>query len=387
MITKKTIPKSLFLLLFSVFLFSTAIGIDIVTFPALLLKNGANPFQIGLSSNAEVLASILTSLFLTKLVEKLGFFKSFTTATLSYCIAILIIFFCKNFYLWLAIVFLMGSCWFIATILRQSWINIIINDNQRGVIAGVYSMMISAGLAFGPVIVKILGAENYFSFLCSSALVLVSLIAINLAKPDSFNLKTGSEKISLKKFFKDNPLCFLGRFFIDAATYCLIIFTVVFAKRIGLSAEKGGLLLSAFMTSGFFDVLVGFLLKKYTPNRLINIGFLGSLGCFSIITLCLTLSLNSFEILLGLYFIFGMFVACAFVSVIALTNQTYQKESLIAANAALQAAGSSGSLVGVFIGGIFIQIFGATGFPISVILICLCYLTFFFIHEKISLKN
>ena len=390
MLTDTSSKKKLPLIFLSIFLFATAIGIDVVTFPTLLSAHGIEATKIGIASTFEVMASIIMSFLLAKIVARFGLFKSLFTNSIIYAAAIALIFFYRNFYLWLAIIFSMGACWFACTIMRQAWLNIVATDKKRGIINGIYSMIISAGLALGPVFVKFLGAENYISFLVSSLLVLASIVVLIPLKNSTLT-KIDSKKIPLKTFFKNNPRCFLGRFFLDLQCYCLMVFTVIFGKKIGLTPEQAGLLFTAYMASGFFDVFVGFLLKKNSAYKIINIGFLGCLICFTTVSVISLKSLsllaiqhheNLYKLLLLIYFLFGMSVACIYVAVMTLTNSDYQKENLIAANSTLQVIGSSGSLFGGLIGGISIQIFGASGFPIAIIFSCICYLTFFVIYEK-----
>lgn len=365
------------LLFFSIFLFATAVGIDIVTFPSILSKHGFSPFKIGIASGFEVIAAITMSFFLGKIISKFGLFRSLFFSSTSYAIAIAIIFFCKNFYLWIAVAFLMGTCWFAYNVLRQAWLNIIINEQQRGIVAGIYSAMISAGLAIGPVIVKFLGAENYSSFLASSFLVLLSFTILTPLKKMPAPQIT-SQKIPLAEFFKTNSRCFLGRFFLDLQCFCMLAFTVIYGKKIGLSAEDAGLLITAYMTSGFLDIFIGILIKKFNPYKLINLSFIGSLVCILIICLFH----ESYKLLLLTYFWFGTFGAVIYIASITITNNDYPKEKLIGANSTLQRIASSGSLCGTLLGGISIQIFGEAGFPIAIIFSCIGYLIFHVIYEK-----
>jgi predicted MFS family arabinose efflux permease len=237
--------------------------------------------------------------------------------------------------------------------------------------------MISAGLAIGPVIVKFLGAENYSSFLASSFLVLLSFTILTPLKKMPAPQIT-SQKIPLAEFFKTNSRCFLGRFFLDLQCFCMLAFTVIYGKKIGLSAEDAGLLITAYMTSGFLDIFIGILIKKFNPYKLINLSFIGSLVCILIICLFH----ESYKLLLLTYFWFGTFGAVIYIASITITNNDYPKEKLIGANSTLQRIASSGSLCGTLLGGISIQIFGEAGFPIAIIFSCISYLGFHIFYEK-----
>ncbi len=110
---------------------------------------------------------------------------------------------------------------------------------------------------------------------------------------------------------------------------------------------------------------------------MINIGFLGCIYIFLVITLYH----QSYLLLLILYFIFGLSIACIYVSVFKIANEDYPKEQLVAANSTFQIIGSIGSLSGSLFGGLFLDIFDANGFLIAMILSGVFYLTFLVTYE------
>ncbi len=376
MLTNFKFSKELNLLFLSILLFAVAIGINIVTFPTLLSENKISPFVIGVASTFEVIGCIFASFFLSRIVAKIGMIAALRISAFSYATSISLLYFYQNIFLWIVFIFFMGCCWFIYVISRQAWFNIILKDEQRGVATGIFSMTISLGLALGPVIVSFSGAHNYYSFLISAALVLLSFFSISFLKKSSPPEIT-SKIIPLKEFFKKNPRCFVSRFFLDFQTYSILTFTVIFGTRIGLSYEAAGLLITSYMASGFFDVWVGFILKKTSPYKMINIGFLGCIYIFLVITLYH----QSYLLLLILYFIFGLSIACIYVSVFKIANEDYPKEQLVAANSTFQIIGSIGSLSGSLFGGLFLDIFDANGFLIAMILSGVFYLTFLVTYE------
>lgn len=369
--------RELNLLFLSILLFAAAIGIDLVTFPTILTINKIDPARIGLASTCEAIGGIFASFFLSRVVRKLGMMRALKFSACGYAAAISLIYFYKSFFLWTLFALFMGCCWFIYVIARQSWLNILLTNEQRGVATGIFSMVVAGGLALGPMIVNFSGASNYFSFIISAILVLFSYFFVSLLRKIP-QPEIEPERIPLIDFFRQNPNCFMTRFFLDFQSYIVLIFTVVFGINIGLTYEKAGLLISAYMASGFFDVWVGFVLKRVSPYKLINIGFLGCLYCF----ITITLYSKSYPLLVALYFLFGMSIACIYVSVFKIANETYKKEKLVAANATFQLIGSIGSLSGALVGGILINIFGAQGFPIAIILSCVFYLTFLINYEK-----
>jgi MFS family permease len=377
MLNRITNFKELALLYLSILLFATAIGIDAVTFPTILNNHDVNPANIGISFTFDIAGGILAWMFLSKIVARFGLMIALGTASFSYAAIILGIYFYQGFFLWTLLIFLMGICWFVYFITRQAWLNILVTDAQRGVALGLFSMISSAGLFLGPVIVTFSGAESYDSFLISALLVVISFLVLHPLRK-TIQPKISPQKISVKDFIKNNPRCFLARFFLDFQSYFLMSFSVIFGNKIGLSYEAAGLLISAYMASGFCDIMVGFLLKKFNPYKIINAGFLGCMYCF----IAIIFYNESYKFLLTIYFIFGIFIACIYVAVFKVTNDDYSKEKLVAANSTFQFIGYIGALSGSLTGGFLFNIIGTQGFPITIVLSCAFYLIFLVIYEK-----
>ena len=370
------IRKTKFLYL-SFFLFATTIGINLVTFPSILKLNKISPSQIGIAFAIEVCGVAFMSFFLSKFVARFGIINALKIASIIYSSIILIIYFYVSFIFWLLLIFILGCCWLIFAISRLSWLNLFLNDDERGIGLGIFSALISGGIAFGPVIVKFSGAESYLSFAISAISVLCASLCLNPLKTE-LQPQINSERISMIKFLKKNPNSFFSRFFLDFTTYSMLSLTVVFGTGIGFSNENSGLLITAYMTSGFFDIFVGFMLKKTPAKTLINIGYLGCLYCF----LLISLYHESFYFLMTLFFLFGLFIACIYVSVFKMINEDYEEKDLIPANSTFQFVGTCGALMGSLICGFMINFFGAQGFPITICFGCLFYLTFLVIYEK-----
>ena len=356
-------------------------GINFVTLPSVLSKNGIDAGRVGIAVTCDILAGIFISFFLSRLSAKLGILYTLFISASLYATSLLLIYFYQNFYLWLGFCFIIGSSWFSFVTIRQAWLNSLMTDSQRSIGLGVLSASISAGYAFGPVAVNIFGSESYYSFISSAILALLAFKTLHLIKTKTQS-QIESQRLKFKDFFKDNPRCFLAKFFLDAQYSFLVTFTVIFGKKIGLSAEKSGLLITSFMISGLFDVYVGFLLKKYNPYKLINIGFLGSLTLFTAISLYQ----NSYAFLIITYFILGLFAALIYVSYLTIVNQIYPEEKLVAANSTAQSIGLIGALVSSLVGGYLINIFDYRGFTMNIILGCIFYLTFLVIYEKKFIK-
>ena len=160
-------------------MFACAFGINNVIFPTSFKIHGAGPGWIGSAVAFETLSGIITAFFLSKIIARFHLLKTLLFSTIFYSITTILLFFYVSFWLWIMMFLVIGSCYFIYTITRISWLNILLKNHHRGVGIGLFSMIISFGNASGPVIVKLLGANNIYSFIASA--IKSSLIFSNLS--------------------------------------------------------------------------------------------------------------------------------------------------------------------------------------------------------------
>lgn len=373
---------AVFYLLFSILIASMSFGINLIAFPAILLKNEVPPFLIGSASSAEVLAGIILSFFLSRIIARISIINAALLFGFIYCASILSIFFYKNFYLWLFFCIIDGGCWFALFVIRQAWINHLIHDKNRSIILALTTTIFCCGFIAGSFIVKFTGAENYLSFLLSSGFIAFSILTLLLIK-NTHPRNIDSQRIGFYEFFKHNPRIALAKLLLDLQNFCLVALTVVFGVKIGLTPEDAGLLIGAFMASGFCDLYAGFLATKYDRYKMIKAGFAGCL-----ITIIIAIfAYKYYSVLLILYFLFGASTASIFVATLTITNESFAKEKLVAANSTLQSLGSIGSLIGTLCGGFFIEVFDFYGFFIAIILANISYLFFNFYYEKNQIRR
>ncbi|MFM7620159.1 MAG: MFS transporter [Alphaproteobacteria bacterium] len=375
--SKKFLNKELKFLYLSFFLFAIAFGINLVIFPTNLKNHGASPAMIGVASAMETLGAIITSFFLAKIVNNLGIFKSLKITAFIYSSLTLLLYFYLGYFYWLLSIFVIGCCWFVYAITRVSWLNILLDDQKRGIGIGIFSMIISLGVCLGPVIVKIFSADSFNSYLASAIFTISSMLALIPLKHHK-NPIINSKRISLSDFFKKNPQCFFARFFLDFQSFSLMTFTVIYGVSLGYSFEASGLFISAYYASGFFDLIAGIVSKNFKPQKLINFGFFGCIYCF----LILLVYNSSYQFIMLIYFLFGAFIAFIFVAVYKMMNEDYNKEQLVSAGATFQLIGTLGSIAGSLTTGIIFQIFGSSGFPATIILGCTIYIAYLLFYEK-----
>ncbi|MCE3255805.1 MAG: hypothetical protein K0R25_1299 [Rickettsiaceae bacterium] len=363
-------------LLISAFLFNFSIGINSVSFPLILYESQVPPVFIGIIQGAEILAGVAIAKYLYNLSRKIGTLKIMLIFAIAQATVISILPLYYNFWLWVSLVLVSGISWFGIITLRQSWLNIIVSNGRRSMVLAINSAVLCAGFALGPVLVKIIGAGQYPVFLTSSFLIITSCILLLLAKHDQPVLEPRKE--NYLQIIKDNKSGFLARFLLDFQVMAVVLFTVIYGIKNNLSAESAGILVSAFMLIGLFDFLIGPLIKNHDLQKVITIGFLGSL--FSILFLPFVIQ-NYYQAVL-VFLVYGWFTSLIFIAVSTKINSNQDKQNLIPINSVFQAVGSLGALCGILLVGVFMQIFDKNGFVILIALANLLYLISLIKYKK-----
>ena len=372
---------ALIYLLFSVFIASIATGINVISFPAILVENNIAPFFIGIATTVEVAANIAISFLLSRIIFRLTITKAMLLCAATYSLSIALIFFYQNFPLWLMFCTINGMCWFTLFIIRQSWISTLVKTKNRSVFLALITTILCCGFICGSFVVKYFGAEHYTPFLVSSAFTLLSiliLIPIQQTQPKRIQAR----RIGLREFFKHNPRITVARFLLDLQGGCLTCFTVIFGIKVGFTIENSGLLISAYMASGFYDLYAGFLAKRFDRYKMISLGFV---ACLTFMLIAIFVY-KSYVALLIIFFLFGCGTALILSGSITITNEIFAKHKLIGANSTFQSIGAIGFLAGSLIGGIAIEFFSFYGFFITIIFTNLAYFLFLAFYQIFMAK-
>lgn len=368
-------------LIFSIFIASIAVGINVIAFPAILISNNISSFLIGFSSTNEIIFGLIGSIFIARIAKKTSVIKSAVAISIIYASTIFAIFFYKNYYLWLFLSGLTGASWVCLYVIRQAWINSIISDKNRSLILALISTFFCIGFIIGTFIVKHYGALNHKSFMVSSSLILLSVLMLILVKktqPQDLE----SPAIKIKDFVKKLPSESLARFLLDLQIATIVCLGVLFGTKIGLSIEDSGFLLAGLMVSGLFDLYAGFLVKRFNRHNMILLGFCGAL-----ISILIGAIFYKIYAILWISFMFlGAFSALIMIATLTIVNESFKKSDLIAANGTFQAIGSIGSICGCLFGGILIQIFDFYGFFALIIFTNLLYLTFIIAKKQRNIR-
>ena len=147
---------------------------------------------------------------------------------------------------WAVLSFLHGAVGGVPWVVSEIWMNVVVEEERRGRVMGIYAMMVALGMALGPVVLQVVGVYGPLPFLTCAALAL--LVAVPLlphwrtAPPIKYERAGGYLAVVLVA-----PLALFAAFSCGLGEQVAFSFLPVYAVGAGVPAELGALWLSTFV--------------------------------------------------------------------------------------------------------------------------------------------
>lgn len=147
---------------------------------------------------------------------------------------------------WAILTFLHGVFGGVPWVVSEIWMNVVVEERQRGRVMGIYAMMVALGMALGPMVLQVVGVYGPVPFLTGAALSL--LVAVPLlphwrtAPVIRVDAASGFSAVVVLA-----PLAMFAAFACGLGEQVAFSFLPVYAVGAGVPADTGALWLSAFV--------------------------------------------------------------------------------------------------------------------------------------------
>jgi MFS family permease len=147
---------------------------------------------------------------------------------------------------WAILSFLHGVIGGVPWVVSEIWMNVVVEENRRGRVMGIYAALVALGLALGPLVLQVVGVYGPAPFLAAAALSL--LVAVPLlpywrtAPRIRIDSSSGFATVVMLA-----PLAMFAAFSCGFGEHVAFSFLPVYAVGAGVPAEMGALWLSAFV--------------------------------------------------------------------------------------------------------------------------------------------
>ncbi|MBT2688478.1 MFS transporter [Bacillus sp. ISL-47] len=332
---------------------------------AIIFENdGISSSLNGLNATGLYIGILLISPFMEYPLRKYGYKPVIILGGLLVVLSLILFPVWKSFWFWFILRLLIGIGDHALHFGTQTWITTFSPENRRGRNISLYGLFFGVGFAVGPLMAPLVKINETLPFIISSILCLIAWLFLFTLKNDypEQSIEINSFKETMKRFSKASKYGWVA--FLPALGYGFLEASLngsfpIYGLRIGLEVSNVSLLLTSFAIGGIaFQLPLGMMSDKYgRRNILMGVLFIGFLSFVAA-----SLLEESVLALTVCLFIAGMVVGSTFSLGITYMTDLMPKNLLPTGNLLCGVAFSVGSLIGPYIGGLFIQFFKSVSF-------------------------
>lgn len=351
----------------TVTVFALAQGLTYPLLSFILERQGTPPGLIGLSAAMTPLGFIASSPFIPALVRRIGAARLAILCSMLAVLALIAIAALQDVRAWMPLRFLLGFFANPLYVISETWLITITPAARRGRIMGLYSSIVSAGFAIGPLSLGLVGTAGWPPFMVGIAAFLLCGLIVLAVVPRLPDMPEEGEATSLGGFFALAPLLLFAVFAAAAFEQTLVSLFAVYGTALGSTEERVASLITAFVAgNAVLQIMLGRLAEQLGSKRTMLLCVLASLaGCP-----LLPLAFDTF-LIWPLVFLWGGVSFGIYTMALIQLGERFAGQTLIAGNAAFALVWGMGGIMGSPAAGLAMQLVGHQGLPWSLGLLSL----------------
>lgn len=226
------------LLLLAGGLFGTLLGVRAET-------AGLNTGIIGLISALYYLGFVVGSKLTLRALATVGHIRVFAALAALLTAAMLGVGLTDHWVPWAMLRFVTGVCFAGQYVVAESWLNDLANNNNRGRLLAVYTVVVSGAFAVGQAVVFAFDAVLLTGFALCAIAASLAVIPVTLSEEAVAPRVEDSEHVSLRQLARIVPTGLVACLLVGIAHGSLGGLPAVYATRVGLPASQVGLFAAA----------------------------------------------------------------------------------------------------------------------------------------------
>ena len=344
-----------------------------------------NYLAVGALFSGYFLGYFIGAFYCPKLINSVGHIRTFSAfASLASLSALIHVTF-VNPYVWIFGRFLTGFSMIAIFIVTESWLNDRATNRNRGQILSLYMIITYVAFATGNLLLNVSSPTKYEPFILISVLFSIALVPILLAKkkPPKFK-KTAS--MNIKELYRISPFGSFAMLCTGFIYSAVLTLASVYAANMNLTIYEISILLTLIVAAGaIFQWPIGYISDRMDRRKvIIASGILAIIFCILAILFSGTSFSNAFtqnltkfnyfsttlektKLFLSITLMAGMTLTF-FPIILAYVNDNITKDKFVAAGSGLNIVFGVGAIFGPILCSITMQLLGANGFFVYIIL-------------------
>ncbi|WP_064708908.1 MFS transporter [Rhizobium bangladeshense] len=345
----------------TVTVFAVAQGLTYPLLSFVLERQGLTSGLIGLSAAMTPLGFIISAPLIPALSRQLGGSRLAVLCSILAALTLVAIAWTQHVLAWMPLRFLLGFFANPLYVISETWLITITPASRRGRIMGLYSSIVSAGFAVGPLSLGLAGTEGWPPFMIGvTALLACGLIVLAVA-PRLPDMPVEGEATSVGGFFRLGPLLLFAVFTAAAFEQILLSLLAVYGAALGSAEGRIASLITCFVAgNAVLQILLGRAAERFGATLTMLFCVLACLsGCLPLAFIFDT------WLVWPLVFVWGGVSFGLYTTSLIQLGERFTGQTLIAGNAAFAFAWGTGGIAGSPAAGLAMQLIGHQGLPLS----------------------
>ena len=337
----------------------------------ILEADGVSGTLIGLSGTVQAVGSVLITPILPRVLRRFGLANLLAGAALCETVLYLLVFLTGDVWLWMPLRLLLGACGSVAFFGSEYWIVAMAPERRRGQVVGVYTILVTAAMGAGPMLLPVIGFVGFLPFAIPLLLSALGTVPVLLARHRAPRF-TGSRSLaSVPRFMLQNPGLCLAVVLFGMLEAGLLTLLPAWGVRAGISAEAAVVLIGL---AGFGTVaiqpLIGPAADRWNRRRLLAFCAAAS----ALLMLAMPPLVGQYWALASVVFLWGGIAAGLYTVALVELGSRYRGGEMAVGNAAIILGYSLGATAGPLFAGGMMDAIPPHGMLYSLVAGCLFYL-------------
>ena len=344
----------------TVSVFAIAQGLSYPLFTFLMQEQGMSPGMIGLSAAMTPLGIIASAPRIPVVTRHVGAARLAIFCAISAAVLLALIGYLQNNFAWFVLRFLVGVAIDPLYVLSEVWMMSLAPPGKRGRVMGLYTALVGAGFAAGPLSLLLVGTAGWPPFLLGMAAFLFCALCLVVVRRQLPGLNEGDSHVAMSSFLRLAPALLLAVAVTAGYEQAMLSLFPVYGLSHGIGERTMSSLL-ALMIAGnvVMQVPLGLLAERVSPRLLM-------VACAAI-TAVGTALIPAFISGVGLWpliFVIGGFSYSIYSMALIELGNRFSGRALVAGNAAFAVMWGVGGIGGPPGAGFTMQWLGEEALPV-----------------------
>jgi MFS family permease len=351
----------------TVSVFAIAQGLSYPLLSFILERQGTSSALIGLSAAMTPLGMIASAPLIPALGRRFGAGATALTCAGLAAMLLALIGWTQDLFAWFPLRFLLGAAINPLYVLSEVWVIALAPPKQRGRVMGIYTAIIAAGFAAGPLSLILVGSQGWPPFLVGIMAFLFCGMCLAAVLPRLPTVDAGGAEASVQSFLSHAPVLLLAVMVAAAFEQGALSLLPIYGLGYGI-AEAGMSALLAVLIAGniALQVPLGLAADRLAARSLLIACSVGTaLGC-----LLLPFVIGT-SVQWPLAFVWGALSYGIYTVALVELAERFTGAMLLAGNAAFALTWGVGGLTGPPATGAVMDAIGIQGLPLTLGLLCL----------------